>query len=417
LKRVVVELWRWRLSTVAPFWFQNKDDKNMGEQTDSPQPESCLWCCGSLHTASVAVGVANLVTVIILIGHYVESTMVNGSFSLEVVALLLVALFLAAASMLMIYGSVKKYSWLLLPWLILHFAAVVGSVVFWSIKFHDLRGDRAVPVLGTAIQSYFLLLIFAQYQLLRKLNIEQARDQESGLEDGAKKNKCLIDLEVMEEKPDDRRSAMMFSNDDTFTQLAMRGNNCLDDSAELQQAEAQRFIPTHRLPTPDEVIMLPEEEEEQEVNLSAAARWQSEDSTSNSAVTGEDQIDNIDQGTVIPRRTTSKSVANLDKNGSTGALLQPLLPPAKSEPKIMSSATGLTQVANNFSPFRSKSAAQNGPKMKIFLPRTDDDCDDTSSSSSEDNDEVDVTAAVAASNGISSPSKAMSSSDILPEKI
>ena len=88
---------------------------------------------------------------------------------------------------------------------------------------------------------------------------------------------------------------------------------------------------------------------------------------------------------IIPRRTiASKSSANLDNNqGEEGGTEVPLLPPAKSEPKI---SNGF--IDNNFSPFRSKNAAQNGPKMKVFLPSTknsfedDEDEDDSSSASS-----------------------------------
>ena len=90
----------------------------------------------------------------------------------------------------------------------------------------------------------------------------------------------------------------------------------------------------------------------------------------------------------IPRRTTaSKSVANLEQNGGSlcSSALQPLLPPARSEPKIV---TGMAPtVPNSFSPYRSKNAAQNGPKMKIFLPKPADTNSDNDSSSSSDSSE------------------------------
>ena len=67
---------------------------------------------------------------------------------------------------------------------------------------------------------------------------------------------------------------------------------------------------------------------------------------------------------------------------------QALLPQAaKSESKIL-----LAHVDNNFSPFRSKGAAQNGPKMKVFLPTKSSgesaDDDNSSSSSSEDENHI-----------------------------
>ena len=99
---------------------------------------------------------------------------------IKIVAISLIALFLLASSGLMLYGVVQKMSWLLLPWMVLHLAAVIGSIIFCSIKFHDLRGQRAIPILGTAIQAYFFLLVFGHYVELRKINLQQPReDQEA----------------------------------------------------------------------------------------------------------------------------------------------------------------------------------------------------------------------------------------------
>ena len=94
-------------------------------------------------------------------------------------------------------------------------------------------------------------------------------------------------------------------------------------------------------------------------------------------------LDNIEEtdNKVIPRRTiASKSTAHIN----LGDVQEPLLPPAKSEPKIVSNLPNGTLVDNNFSPFRSKSAAQNGPKMKVFLPTKNSFDGDDSSMSSED---------------------------------
>ena len=98
-------------------------------------------------------------------------------------------------------------------------------------------------------------------------------------------------------------------------------------------------------------------------------------------------LNNSGAALAIPRRTASKSVANLEQNGGSlcSSALQPLLPPARSEPKIV---TGMAPtVPNSFSPYRSKNAAQNGPKMKIFLPKPADTNSDNDSSSSSDSSE------------------------------
>ena len=67
-----------------------------------------------------------------------------------------------------------------------------------------------------------------------------------GLNDQAK-NRCLIDLEVIEEKHDPPDSSFE-KNDDTFTDLAFRGST---NRGRLNDSQA--------LPTPDEVIPLVEE--------------------------------------------------------------------------------------------------------------------------------------------------------------
>ena len=67
-----------------------------------------------------------------------------------------------------------------------------------------------------------------------------------GLNDQAK-NRCLIDLEVIEEKHDPPDSSFE-KNDDTFTDLAFRGSS-----------RGGQFNGSQALPTPDEVIPLVEE--------------------------------------------------------------------------------------------------------------------------------------------------------------
>ena len=76
-----------------------------------------LWCCGSLHTASIAVGVANIITVVMVTSHYIESELQN-KFSFEIIAMSAVAVFLMVSSCLMLYGVIHQMSWLLLPWMV-----------------------------------------------------------------------------------------------------------------------------------------------------------------------------------------------------------------------------------------------------------------------------------------------------------
>ena len=341
-----------------------------------------LWCCGDLKTASISVGVANLITVIMVTAQYIEHELYTKKFNIEIVAIFLIAMFLLFSSALLLYGTMKKMSWLLLPWMILHLAAVIGSVIFCSIKFHDLGGQRAIPIIGTAIQAYFFILVFGHYVELRKLNLlkhTSAEDQEAKMSEQAK-NRCLIDLEVIEEKHDPPNDSS-FDKNDTFTDLAFR-----DSRNPLTSTSQKAFI------VPDEIIIPNiQENEEKDVSMTQSREeGQTEQNSDDNVFVGIDDSDSAitTSSAAIPRRTASKSVAHLDRNGSASALLtQPLLPPTRSEPKIIA-----TTVDNNFSPYRSKNAAQNGPKMKIFLPKpasdAGDDTDDESFSSEEEKEDV-----------------------------
>lgn len=309
-----------------------------------------LWCCGNLQTAAVTVGVSDIIFLILASGHFVEINW-NEPFGLHLVAFALVVLFLLASSGLLLHGIIKKHCWLLLPWMVLHLGAILGSIILCSIQFQAMNQWRALLLLGAAIQIYYFLLVFLHYLELREQPRPWAGSGEAGrpppegqdltdLASERPKNDCLIDLEL-EEKADHDDS---FAKDDTFTQLASRsGVN-------------GGII----LPTPDEVITLE--------NVSPSASESTKDLGNSSEAGG---------NSVIPRRSTAwKSAVTLDS-----AVQEPLLlPPAKSDSKI-------AHVDNNFSPFRSKNAAQNGPKMKVFLPSKETSSDEEEDENSSDGDE------------------------------
>ena len=320
-----------------------------------------LWCCGSLQSGATTVGVADLILILLSVVHYVESIW-NEPFSLGLVAFCLVMLFLFASSCLMLHGVLKKQRLLLLPWMVLHLGATVGALIFVAVDFDRMQGHRALLIIGAGIQAYFFLIVLLHFIELGSLTQWPAvREQPEGQDlpdlGEYRKNNCLIDLEL-EEKPDDSsRSSnhdLSFAKDDTFTQLAsarqsngrlVAGGSGVSHGGKTEMA----------LPTPDEVISLPTPTKEKE-----------------------------EPNVAIPRRSTAwKSSAALDEEKAASPD-QALLPQAaKSESKIL-----LAHVDNNFSPFRSKSAAQKGPKMKVFLPNKSSgdsaDDDNSSSSSSED---------------------------------
>merc|ERR1712223_1841355 len=281
----------------------------------------------------------------------------------------------------MLHGVLKKQRLLLLPWMVLHLGATVGALIYCGIEFGNMKSLRALLILGATVQIYFFLVVLRHYVELGTLNDWPAvREQPEGedLPDLGeyRKNNCLIDLEL-EEKHDSSRSSnqdLSFAKDDTFTQLAAtrQGNGRV-----VGDGGAVVFDVSKALPTPEEVIsLLPTNTKDKEDTINSDHR----DAPSNNVA--------------IPRRSTSsltwKSAATLDDNAAVVESARPdqaLLPQtaSKSESKIL-----LAHVDNNFSPFRSKSgAAQNGPKMKVFLPNKSSGLDssaseDNSSSSSED---------------------------------
>lgn len=93
-----------------------------------------LWCCGNLQTAAISVGVSDILFLILSAGHFLEIEL-QQEFGLHIIAFVLVFLFLAFSSILMLHGVVKKQFWLLLPWLILHFAAIFGAILLVILRF------------------------------------------------------------------------------------------------------------------------------------------------------------------------------------------------------------------------------------------------------------------------------------------
>ena len=111
------------------------------------------WCCGNLQSGAITVGVADLIIIILLLGHYLESIW-SQPFGLELVAFGLVMLFLFASSCLMLHGVLKKQRLLLLPWMVLHLGATVGALIFCGVQFGQMQSQRALFMIGSAVQGW-----------------------------------------------------------------------------------------------------------------------------------------------------------------------------------------------------------------------------------------------------------------------
>ena len=173
-----------------------------------------LWPCGNLQTAAITASVAEVVAIVLVTANYLEETLSTELFNIHLVALSLVSFFLLFSNLLMLYGTVKQMNSLLLPWLVLHLAAILGTLIFCSIKFKTLVGYRTLLIIGILIQAYFFALVFLYYQELKAANgIATSQDLTTPPCEGKKPNECLIDLEL-EEKADE-----------TFSQLALRNHH------------------------------------------------------------------------------------------------------------------------------------------------------------------------------------------------
>ena len=179
--------------------------------------KSILWPCGSLQSAAITASVAEMVAIVLVTFSYLEKTLSAHPFTIDLVAITLVSFFLMSSNLLMLYGSVKKMTLCLWPWMVLHLAAVVGALVFCSIKFHSLVGYRSLLILGILFQVYFFALVFLYYQELKVLSEGKAQDDlnmATTEAEGKAPNECLIDLEL-EEKADETFSQLALRNQDT----------------------------------------------------------------------------------------------------------------------------------------------------------------------------------------------------------
>jgi len=301
------------------------------------------------------VGLTCLVSTSLLTLYFVEDYLSNWGFSLTVVAVCVVSFFLILTDIALLFGVVNGISQCLVPWMALHLAFQVFLFLYFCVKLSALGGYRAVILASFGVLAYFVLVVFLHNKQLTAAALE---------ENQAKK---AIDLEGRI-VPNGITSA---GGDDTFTAIASRDvtgqsvPTVMDDSGEFAvpasatgSGKTFTFPPTATNDVTDGSKPLPEPVEVIEVNKSTNPFLQ----------------DIVEQ----QRKQQTQESSSDDESREC------LLAPDEISEASQRNTCELLDIDNKFTPFRPKHKSKEDelPKIKVFLPRGDNDDDDDSDCSS-----------------------------------
>jgi len=387
---------------------------------------SKVWCCGTLQTGVIAVAFTNMVS-IILLSLWIMQVLVKWrhAFILVVIACLIVFV-LIVANVCLIYGAMTKKRHMVIPWLTLYVFAIIGVSVGLIFSCGMGEFEEIQPVSGVAIAFliYFYVVVATFHAQLKMDEKEEKASAATGSTAAATNKRianggdhCLIAL------GDDNEDIVAGEQDDTFSDLILRPNRSKLDS--LGGSAALASQKQNVLPQPDEVIAIPERLQNA-TEMSNTCRVEYDPRTPGD----EEEEDDLEEGqSLLPSddvvdatsmslstKTLPLAVADSSQNssGSAAAAGSRRYKPAAamtsaSSVATSSSAKNLLRHSNSallpfdttFTPHKSGSASAlsaDMPKIKIFLPKSNDD-DDSSSDSSSDDD----VAAAAAVNGDDRP--------------
>ena len=139
--------------------------------------QKIVWSCGDLRTGAISVGITCIVSSILLSLYYVESEHQN-TFSMNVVVVCLLTLFLIVSDCGLIYGATKLYKWLTVPWMVLHLVLVILLILYLGIKFQDTDGKNSAPVKSVIIASIIVLTYFYVVVVLFYKELKEKEDNE-----------------------------------------------------------------------------------------------------------------------------------------------------------------------------------------------------------------------------------------------
>ena len=141
--------------------------------------QQVVWCCGDLKTGAISIGVTCIVSSILLSLYYIESEL-QDRFSMNIVVVCLLTLFLIVSDVGLVYGATKNYKWLIMPWMGLHLALVIFLVFHMAINYQSMNGTKngAAPIKSVIIASILALMYFFTVVVLFYRELKEKEEQE-----------------------------------------------------------------------------------------------------------------------------------------------------------------------------------------------------------------------------------------------
>ena len=119
----------------------NLDTEQTMEADVKNKLQQVVWCCGDLRTGAISIGVTCIVSSILLSLYFIESEL-QDRFSINIIVVCLLTLFLIVSDVGLVYGATKHYKWLTMPWMGLHLALVIFLVFHMAINYQSMKGTN-----------------------------------------------------------------------------------------------------------------------------------------------------------------------------------------------------------------------------------------------------------------------------------
>lgn len=122
------------------------------------------WQCGAISTGGVAVGLTNVVGIVLgalLYYNHLEN------FSISIIVISFGCIVLILSNLFLVYGSVHTKPGFVLPWLGLYVIATLAFIVFLGIKWDTFGGYKGASIGAVVFSFYFISVVTELYHYLR----------------------------------------------------------------------------------------------------------------------------------------------------------------------------------------------------------------------------------------------------------
>ncbi len=314
----------------------------------------------------------------------------------------------------------------MLPWLCLYLVAILSLIVACAIYFKSMGMMKPIAVAVVILLTYFYAIIAAFFHELVFEEREKAQDKKTAEKDTAGKDACLIALDDVGHATEagdasiltNGRLVLRGDGDDTFTDLASRpkllDTNPFKEDVDGRQdsSDDERTVDDSRapfLPRPDEVILVdtvPYTDGKPDDVIVAVDEADATASTLGSSGKSQQQswfespfrpACNISKSSdqLTPAHKPKEALNTIDETRPADVLpttaSSTLAIHSSSRPRASRSHSHsglLGDIDASFTPFKSgakrhldgQEVQQTPPKMKVFLPKGDEDEDEEESS-------------------------------------